>query len=125
MRSITSPKQLDRSWVDPLGVLEDHEHRALPGEALHLTEQRLEGPELLRFRCQVHGRVARAGRNGEQRRDQRRNRGDAFVRLSEHRFELVESGVYGVFCLEAGGAFHLVDHGEERAVGVVGRAVVA
>jgi hypothetical protein len=66
-----------------MDILEHHEHRSPLGEASRLPEKGLEGPEFLRLRRQVQGRVARACRNQQQRRDQWRDLGEVVGRLSK------------------------------------------
>jgi hypothetical protein len=68
----------------------------------------------------VSGRAVEAEQVGEQRPV-----GGAPFRLREQRFQLLEAYVVRVVGSEAGGAAEPLDHGPQRAVAVVGRALVA
>ena len=46
-------EQLARGRVDPVQVLEDHQDRLVPGQALELVDQDLEGPLLALLRRQI------------------------------------------------------------------------
>jgi hypothetical protein len=43
-------EQLDRGWVDPVSVLEDHQNRPLGRETFELPDQRIESSHLLYWR---------------------------------------------------------------------------
>ena len=51
-------EQLARGRVDPMRVLEDHDHRLLARQAFELPDQRLQCPFLLALRTEVRQRVA-------------------------------------------------------------------
>ena len=55
-------EQLARGRVDPMRVLEDHDHRLLARQAFDLPDQRLQCPLLLPLWTEVGQRVARRSR---------------------------------------------------------------
>jgi hypothetical protein len=124
MRSITSPNS--SLVVGSIQWASSHrEHRPAAGEADHLVEQGLECSGLLRLRGQVDGWIASLGRDRQQRREQGRDVGDVPGRLREHRLQLVKPGLGGIIGDEPRCPLELVHHRVKRAVGVIGRAVVA
>ena len=117
-------ERLEGRGIDPVHVLVDREHRLLGRQALDLVDQDLEGALLLALRAQRQGRVALAGLDPEQGSDERHRLAERLGGLGEQRFELVEPGLGPIVAAEAGRALQEADHGIERAVGVVRRAVV-
>ena len=105
-------------------ILEDHQHRVLPRQRLHLRDERFQRslPALLRvqFERRITSVVRQRQHLGEQCRILLRGRG-----LRQQRIELVELRLRGVVVRKSGGAFHLTDDRIEGAVGVLRRAEVA
>ena len=112
--------QLEGGGVDPVRVLEHHQHRPAarePEELLDQHGQRAGAPPL---RGEVRHRVAPAGVDPEQGRDQWCRVADVLRPLAQQRLELVEPRRLGVGGLEAGGEAELPGDGPERRAGVVG-----
>ena len=59
-------KQLARTRIDPVQVIEQHQHRLLAGQCFKLAQQGLEGLFLLALRRQVEWRGNVGGRQGMQ-----------------------------------------------------------
>ena len=110
--------------VGPMRVLEDHQHRTLARQRLHLRNERLQRSLPALRRGQIERGIAAIVRQrqhfGEQRGVLDRGRG-----LREHRIELVELRLRRIVVRQSGGAFHLADDRIERAVGVLRRAEIA
>ena len=49
-------QQFTRTWVDPVKVIEHHQHRLLPGKTFNLPQQRLECLLLLALRREIERR---------------------------------------------------------------------
>ncbi len=114
---------LERGRVDPVRVLDDHQHR-LPGrKPEHLLDQRLEGPRPLRLRRQIERAIACPAVEAEQVGDQ--GRGAVPARPLEQGLQLVQPRLERIVRSQARRMVQLLDHRPERAVGVVGRALVA
>ena len=115
-------QQLARGRVDPVGVLEHHQHRPAPRLGFELAEQRLE--QLLPFALRAEVEVRGGTRQRQQLAQQRdivvipRARREQCPQFAELGFDRVVAG-------EPGGAFELRDEGIERAVLVVRRAEIA
>ena len=125
IRSRAWPDQLEGGGVDPVRVLEHHQHRPAAREPEELLDQHGQRAGAPLLRGEVRRRVARARVDPEQRRDQRRRLADVLRPLAQQRLELVELRRLGVGGLEAGGEAELLGHRPERRAGVVGRALVA
>ena len=110
--------------VGPMRILEDHQHRILARQRLHLRNQRLQRSLPALRRGQIERGIASVVRQrqhlGEKRGVLDRGRG-----LREHRVELVELRLRRVVARQSGGAFHLADDRIKRAVGVLRRAEIA
>src|SRR6202030_1459981 len=116
-------EQFARAGIDPVQVLDHHQHWLLAGEGLELMEQRREQLLALALRGQVDfGCAARQQR--QQVGDQRDLVVVANARRDQGR-ELAELLLGHVVVREAGGAFELRDERMERAVLVVRRAEIA
>ena len=118
-------EQLERGRVAPVHVLVQRQHRLPRREPLELREQRREGPLLAPLRAQRQRRVAAAGRDRQQVRQQGRHRPDIVGREREQRLELVELPLRRVVAREPRRPLEQVDDRVERAALVVGRAEVA
>jgi len=70
------PHQLEGGGVDPVRVLEHHQHRAAAREPEQMLDQRRQRACTLLLRGKVRRRVAAAGVDPEQRRDQRHRLAD-------------------------------------------------
>ena len=110
--------------VGPMRVLEDHQHRTLARQRLHLRNERFQRSLPALRRGQIERGIASIVRQrqhlGEERGVLDRGRG-----LREHRIELVELRLRRVVVRQSGGAFHLADDRIKRAVGVLRRAEIA
>ena len=115
-------QQLARGWTDPVGVLEDHQHRAAARLGFELVEQRLEQflPLALRAEIEVRGGTWQRKQLVQQR----------YIILIPRAWrdqcpQLAELGVDRLVAGEPGGAFELRDEGIERAVLMMRRAEMA
>ena len=96
----------------------------LPGrEPLDLADQHFQCQLLLALRRQLGQLVALAGRNAEQRCDQRHRRDEPVRTARQKRHELVQPSLRRILALEAGGALQLLDDGVQRTGRVMGRAL--
>ena len=107
-------------------ILEHHQHRPARGEAAQLIQQRRDGQLPLALRRQVRaadsafptGIESSAANSGATARE-------IVGALAEQRLQLVELALGRIVELERRRALELLDHRMERAVHVVGRAIVA
>jgi hypothetical protein len=74
--------QLERGRVDPVRVLDQQQHRAVPSQAEKLVDQSLQRPGSPLLRCQVERAVARGPVDLQQRREHRRHRANLVDRLA-------------------------------------------
>src|SRR5215471_19611350 len=51
-------EQFARSWIGPMGILEDHDHRLPARQTVELAEQRLQCPVLLALRTEIGQRIS-------------------------------------------------------------------
>ena len=105
-------------------VLEHYQHRAPQGEPFELCEKCAEEQGLLlqwRHRCK---RLLRPDMNAEQVGKERHRVVGTGCRFPKQRFKFVEAGPRGVVRCDCGRPLDLRDEGEERAIGVMGRARV-
>jgi hypothetical protein len=125
MRSIVSPRKLARAWVDPLGVLEDHQERLPRRQPLELLEQDLAGSLPPAFGADLGWRSAPAGRDRQKRRQEQNRLLDLLGAQSQYclNFRELYTGRIGV--LDSGGSRHLFEHRVECAPAVEGRTLVA
>jgi hypothetical protein len=108
-----------------MDVLEQHQHRLLPGEALHLIQQgskRLAA--LLRGREAERG-IARTQRDREHRSDQRGDLVHPVGREAQHLLEFIELAVRRLLRRDGRGALELPHERMKRAVAMIGRALIA
>ena len=118
-------EQLQRGRVDPMGILEHHQHRLARREALELPPKRRQRCLLALLRAQFRQGVALARRQ-RQKVGQNRDRMHRInAGLHEQGFELGKLFGGRVAAFEAGGSFELTDERKQRTVGVMRRAVVA
>jgi hypothetical protein len=110
--------------VDPLHVLVHHQHRLLRRQPCELIQQRFERQLLLALRRQVQRRVAFAGRNPEQRRDQRHGSIELVRAAGQEALELGEPRLGRIVALETGGALQAFDQRVQRTGLVIGGALV-
>ena len=106
-------------------VLIEHQHRLLRRKSCELVDQRLQGPSLLHLRGQRQRRIAVAGRDPEQGGEQRHDLVRPLARAGEQRLKLGELHLGRGIAIEPRGPLQQADHRVKRAVGVVGRAVLA
>ena len=118
-------EELEGGGVDPVRVLEHHQHRSATREPEELLDQHGQRAGTPLLRGEVLRRVACTGVHPEQRRDQRRRLADVLHALAQQRLELVELRRLGVGGREAGGEAELLGHRPKRRAGVMGRALVA
>ena len=116
--------QLERGRVDPVQVLEQAEHRPRPRQPEELSRQRRQRPRTLLLRREIEARVTAFGVYPEQRREERRHGCHLDRCLAQDRLELVEAQSWRIARIEAGCLIELTDDRPERAVDVVGRALV-
>ena len=105
-------------------ILEDHQHRILTRQRLHLRGERFQRflPALLWVHVErgITPVVRQRQHLGKQCRILIRGRG-----LREQSIELVELRLRGIVVSKSGGPFHLTDDRIKRAVGVLRRTEVA
>ena len=118
-------EQLERGRIDPMRVLEHHQHRASRRQPLELGEERPEGAGLLLLRRQGRQREAALGRQREELGEEGGDLGHVGDRAGEQRLELGELGRVVVGAGEARRPRELLDDRVERAVRVVRGAMVA
>ncbi|MEZ5905616.1 MAG: hypothetical protein R3C69_11140 [Geminicoccaceae bacterium] len=118
-------EQLERRRVDPVRVLDHEQHRLNPGEADKLVGQGREctGPDLLR--PEVKGAVARRTVEAEQGRQERCRSRHVDSGPGDQTFHLVEFPLERIVLGEPCCPGQVLDHRPERAVAVIGRALVA
>ena len=105
-------------------VLQYHQDRLAGCQSEQLVDQRFQRPQPLHLRCEVHGAVAALAIEPDQAGDQRR--GYVGIPGPREKFlQLVQPGIGRFFCGKFRRAAKLLDHRPERAVAVVGRALVA
>ena len=105
-------------------VLADDQHGLLPCHGLELVEKGGECLPPLLHGTEHERRIALAGRDRKQRGNQRRCGRDLLRAARQHGLELVEFLFGQVLRPDAGGALELGDEGMQRAVGVIGRALI-
>ena len=101
-------EQLPRRRIDPMDILEDHQHRPLPRQHRELPQQRFECLFLLALGGEIWGRVTEGG--GGRDRQQLGEKCHVLIRWlrrSEQCLELVELDLGRIFPREARGAFEL------------------
>ena len=108
-----------------MGVLENEQHRLSCRQANQLEQQRLESLRPLALGLQPDLAVAVLERQAEKRGDERRGLPGVLGALAQQRLQLVELLVGGISRDKTGGSPELLYRGVERAVGVVGRTLVA
>ena len=117
-------EQLTRAGVDPVDILEEHQHGTLLRQGFELPDQRLEGFLLFSLGRELERREATCGRQRQQLGQQRH------VLLGrraqrEQRRQLVQLRFGRVLALEPGCTLKLRDDRMKRAVLVVRRAEIA
>jgi hypothetical protein len=90
---------LERGRVDPMGVLENHQHRLSCSQARQLIDQGVQRPYPLRLRGQVEGAISCSAVEAEQVGDQ--GCGVAPIRSVEQRLQLVQPGLNRVVRTQA------------------------
>jgi hypothetical protein len=118
-------EQFEGCGVRPVRVLEREQDRLAPGETFELVEQCRKCAAALLRGAQRQRRVTIARWDRQQRGKERR--GGLHPRRvdGEERFHLVQALLGRVVCPEPRRPLQLVDDGTKRAVGVIGRALVA
>jgi hypothetical protein len=117
-------EQFARGRVDPMRVLENHDHRLLARQAHELVEERFQCPFLLALRTEAGQRVVFRTWQRQQIGDE----GDVFVGrcgARQQRFEFLQSDPGRVFAREPSCSAELLDKRKQRAVLVVGGAEIA
>src|SRR5206468_7272746 len=117
-------EQLKRGGISPMHVLADNQHRLLPCQSLKLVEKGRECLSPLLRWTQAERRIALAGGNRKQRGNERCRVGDLVRSKRKHCLKLVELLLGRVLWADAGSALELGDERMERAVRVVGRALI-
>ena len=117
-------QQLERGRVDPVRVLEQHQHRLPRRKPPQLRQQRLERLLLAPLRREVRETVFVAGPDRHPLGDEADLLG-AGARSGEQRFELGQPRFRPVLAAEARGVLELGDEGMERARLMVRRAEIA
>ena len=120
-----SIEQIKRCRIDPVGVLEHHQHGALRRGAVELVEKRREGHLSLLLRADRHCRVALVRRHRQQLGDQRHIARQIFCRRLEQGLQFVELRTGVAARLESRGLLELRNQRVERALRMVGRAEIA
>jgi hypothetical protein len=115
-------EHFERGRIRPMGVFEQHQYRFLPRQCFELVEQGCQGQAALLGRAQCERRIAVAGRDRQQRGEERRGLGNA--RRRQYGFELVELRLRRVLGGKAGGTPQLHDKRVQDAVAVIGRALI-
>ncbi|HEX6015783.1 MAG TPA: hypothetical protein VFY87_29060 [Geminicoccaceae bacterium] len=118
-------QELERRWVDPVHVLIQRQHRVPRRQGGELVDQRLQDPPLLHLRRERQCRIALSGRHPEQGGEQGHDLVQPVARASEHRLELGELLFRRIIAIEPRRPFQQADHGVERTVGMIWRAVMA
>ena len=118
-------EELQGGGVDPVRILDYHQHRSATREAEELLDQHGQRAGTPLLRREVFRRVACARVYPEQLRDQRRRLFDVLHALTQQRLELVELRCLGVGRRQARGVTELLGHRPKRRTGVKGRALVA
>ena len=117
-------ERLKAGRIDPMCILEDHEHRTGAGQRVDPGDERIHRPLPALLRGEVGRAIASVVRNRQhlgKQCDVLRRGG----RLREQGVELVESCSRRVFRGHAGGAFHLDGERIKCAVRVLRRAEIA
>jgi hypothetical protein len=89
-------------------VLEQHQHRRSRRQPFDLRHQCPQCPLLLLLRGEVERRIALAGGDRQQCREQRRGLAEIVGRLRQHRLELVEPLLGRILAPEPGRPLELV-----------------
>jgi hypothetical protein len=117
-------EQLRRRRVDPVRVLQDDQHRPPACQPLELGQQGIERARLPLLRVELRARVAPSRRDVEQSGQEFRRVSRVGYDLPQHCFELVQLGLGRLVGPKPGGPLELVGDRPQRAVRVIGRAVV-
>ena len=119
-----STEGFQASWVGPVGILKNHQHRILAAQRLHLRSKRFHRllPPLLRghFERRIASIIRKRQHFGKECRVLAWRK-----TLRQQGIEFVELRLRRVVVRESGGALHLADDWIERAVGVLRGAEVA
>ena len=103
-------EQLPGGGIEPLRVLEDHQHRLPPGQGFEVPEQRIEDAPLLLLRRQAQERMAFVFRDAEQLGQQRHLRFGFRRQRREQRREPASADLGRRIPLEPGGVLQVPDH---------------
>src|SRR5271165_2483472 len=106
-------------------VLKHHQQRLLFRQTLHLVEERRERLAALLRRRGVERGIAGSRRDRQHRGDHRRDLAQTVGREPEHFLQLVELGFGWFLRRDARRPLELLDEGIERAVAMIGRALIA
>ena len=117
-------EELGRCRVEPLAVLQHHEHRLVSGKTAQADPAGPQSSVPLALRRHVQRRIAPPRRDGEQCREQRRHLGRVVCGLAQQRLQLVELALGRIVGLEGRRSFQLLDDWMKRAVHMVGRTIV-
>src|SRR5215471_1048783 len=116
-------EQLKRGRVDPMRILEHHEHGPAVGELGNLVDQGRQCAFLASLRTQVQGRVALAEGDGQQRRQQRNGLAQADARRTKEGLELGEPYLSLIVVLDPCCPQQVTYDRMEGAVGVIRRTM--
>jgi hypothetical protein len=116
-------EEFPRGRIDPLDILEDHQHRLFVRQPINLPQDSLNCslPSLLR------GEIKRGQTMSGRDRQQPRQQGHILTgrgRRAKERLQLVDLHVGRIIPLKASAMFELADDWEERAVPAMWRAIV-
>jgi hypothetical protein len=118
-------EKLEGGGVDPVRVLNQHQHRFAARESEQLLDQHGQRAGTPLLRAEILCWVPRSRVDPEQGRDERRRLGDVVDPLAQQRLELLELHHVRIGAAKAGGDGELLDHWPERRAGVMGRALAA
>ena len=117
-------QQLLAGRIDPMHVLEHHQHRRAPGKGFQLSDQRLEGLLLLLLRREIERRIALGGQR-EQGRNEWRRLGTLLWTARQPGFHLVQLLLGRILARKGRRDLELLGDGVQRGIEVIGRALVA
>ena len=115
-------EQLQRGRVDPMGILEHHQHRLARREALELHHERRQCRLLTLLRTQLGQAVAVAERQRQKVGQSRHHTVYVNAGLQEQSFKLGKLLRRRLASLEPGRTFEVGDQWIQRTVGVMRRA---
>ena len=116
-------EQLKRGRVDPVHILEHHEHGLVDGELCKLVDQGRQGAFLASQRAQIQGSIALAEGDGQERRQQRNGFALADARRTKQGLELGEPCLSLIVVLDPCRPQQVTYDRMEGAIGVIRRTM--